>query len=190
MIWLTPLFIATIFAFGPGSACATDATTQAQARPENQPPAQAEAALANPLAMQPLESLSVTRDRPLFSSNRRRPPPPPVAPPPQPAPPPPPPNLALVAIVLDASQAIAAVRSGPTEFTRLRIGDEVGGWKVSQIEGRKVVLSLDGRFATFTLFSQPSQAAGQALPNPLPQNQPQQNQLQPGAPTQPRRASK
>jgi len=36
---------------------------------------------------------------------------------------------------------------------RAQIGDEIDGWKVSQIEGRKVVLSLDGRFATFKLFN-------------------------------------
>jgi hypothetical protein len=39
------------------------------------------------------------------------------------------------------------------KMVRAQIGDEIDGWKVSQIEGRKVVLSLDGRFATFTLFS-------------------------------------
>ena len=33
------------------------------------------------------------------------------------------------------------------------IGDDIGGWKVVQIEGRRLVLSLDGRLATFTLFS-------------------------------------
>jgi hypothetical protein len=34
-----------------------------------------------------------------------------------------------------------------------QIGDNIDGWTVSQIEGRKLVLSLDGRFATFTLFN-------------------------------------
>ena len=98
-------------------------------------------------------------DRPLFSPSRR-PPAPPPAPAPivqaaePPAPPPPPPNLVLFGVVMDGEGARAVVRAGADKkLVRAQIGDEIEGWKVSQIEGRKVVLSLDGRFATFTLFS-------------------------------------
>jgi hypothetical protein len=32
------------------------------------------------------------------------------------------------------------------------IGDAVGCWKVNQIEGQRLVVSLDGRLATFILI--------------------------------------
>lgn len=117
------------------------------------------AAPSNPVAAQSLDQLSTILDRPLFSPTRR-PPAPPPAPSPivqaaePPAPPPPPPNLVLFGVVMDGEGARAVVRAGADKkLVRAQIGDEIDGWKVSQIEGRKVVLSLDGRFATFTLFS-------------------------------------
>ena len=112
--------------------------------------------LANPLQAQSLDRLSATRDRPLFSPSRRPvpPPPPPVVHAPEPVPPPPPPSVTLVGIVLDGEEARAIVRSGMgKKVERVQIGDDVGGWKVSQIEGRRLVLSLGERLATFTLFS-------------------------------------
>jgi general secretion pathway protein N len=125
------------------------ATAQAQDQPA--------AALSNPVAAQSLDQLSTTLDRPLFSPSRRppAPPPPPVVQAAEPpAPPAPPPNLVLFGVVMDGEGARAVVRSGADrKLLRAQIGDEIEGWKVSQIEGRKVVLSLDGRFATFTLFS-------------------------------------
>ena len=125
------------------------ATAQAQDQPA--------AALSNPVAAQSLDQLSTTLDRPLFSPSRRppAPPPPPVVQAAEPAAPPaPPPNLVLFGVVMDGEGARAVVRSGADKkLVRAQIGDEIEGWKVSQIEGRKVVLSLDGRFATFTLFS-------------------------------------
>jgi hypothetical protein len=112
--------------------------------------------LANPLQAQSLDRLSATRDRPLFSPSRRPipPPPPPVAREPEVVPPPPPPSVTVVGIVLDGEGARAIVRSGMgKKVERVQIGDDVGGWKVSQIEGRRLVLSLGERLATFTLFS-------------------------------------
>jgi general secretion pathway protein N len=129
----------------PGAA----APAQAQDRPA--------ATLSNPVAAQSLDQLSTILDRPLFSPSRRppAPPPPPVVQAAEPpAPPPPPPNLVLFGVVMDGEGARAVVRAGADrKLVRAQIGDEIDGWKVSQIEGRKVVLSLDGRFATFTLFS-------------------------------------
>jgi hypothetical protein len=54
---------------------------------------------------------------------------------------------------LDDEGARALIRSSATKADRVQIGDDIGGWKVAQIDGRRLVLSLDGRFATFTLFS-------------------------------------
>ena len=141
------IFVFLLWAAGPGAI----AIAQAQDRPA--------AAPSNPVAAQSLEQLSTILDRPLFSPGRR-PPAPPPAPAPivqaaePPAPPPPPPNLVLFGVVMDGEGARAVVRAGADKkLVRAQIGDEIDGWKVSQIEGRKVVLSLDGRFATFTLFS-------------------------------------
>jgi hypothetical protein len=54
---------------------------------------------------------------------------------------------------MDGEGARVIVLVGPERrILRAQIGDEIGGWTVTQIEGRKVVLSLGGRFATFTLF--------------------------------------
>ena len=145
------------------------------------------AAPSNPVAAQSLEQLSTILDRPLFSPSRR-PPAPPPAPPPivqaaePPAPPPPPPNLVLFGVVMDGEGARAVVRAGADKkLVRAQIGDEIDGWKVSQIEGRKVVLSLDGRFATFTLFSDDrgkSESAGGPAPTGEPKNLQRQNHAQ------------
>jgi hypothetical protein len=110
--------------------------------------------LSNPLAAQSLEQLSAIVNRPLFSPNRR-PPLPPVAQTRESAPPPSPlPDLVLSGIVMDGESARAVVRVGAEKKSlRAQIGDDIGGWKVSQIEGRKLVLSLDGHSATFTLFN-------------------------------------
>src|SRR5262249_9385533 len=121
-----------------------------------QPSDQATGTLSNPLEAQPLDRLSATRERPLFSPTRRPTPPPPPPPPAQAAPVavvPQPPNVQLFGIVMDDEGARAIVSSGTTKVDRVQIGDDIAGWKVAQIEGRRLVLSLDGRFATFTLFS-------------------------------------
>jgi hypothetical protein len=112
--------------------------------------------LSNPLAAQSLERLSATVDRPLFSPSRR---PPastasPVAMVPEPLAPPAPPDLVLSGIVMDGERALAVVRIGAEKkILHAQLGDNIGGWTVSQIEGRRLVLSLDGRLATFTLFN-------------------------------------
>jgi hypothetical protein len=109
--------------------------------------------LPNPLAAQSMERLSATVDRPLFSPSRRGAPTPPVGRDPEPRVPPPPPNLVLSGVVMDGESARVVVLVGAEKrILRAQIGDEIGGWTVSQIEGRKLVLSLDGRFATFTLL--------------------------------------
>jgi hypothetical protein len=132
-------------------SCMVSGATCALAQPSDQ----TTGTLANPLEAQPLDRLSATRERPLFSPTRRPTPPPP--PPPSEAAPvavvPQPPNVQLFGIVMDDEGARAIVRAGTEKVDRVQIGDDIGGWKVSQIEGRRLVLSLDGRFATFTLFS-------------------------------------
>jgi len=168
---------ATIFVFLLASAAELGAIAigQAQDRPA--------AAPSNPVAAQSLDQLSTILDRPLFSPSRR-PPAPPPAPPPivqaaePPAPPPPPPNLVLFGVVMDGEGARAVVRAGADKkLVRAQIGDEIDGWKVSQIEGRKVVLSLDGRFATFTLFSD-DRGKSESAAGPAPAGEPKSLQRQ------------
>jgi len=150
--------------------------------------------LINPLAAQPLDALAATRDRPLFSPTRRPPPPPPqiVAAPPPPPPPPEPPSVLLVGVVMDGEEAKALVRfTTVNKVIHAKIGDDIEGWKVAQIEGRKLVLSLDGRLATFTMFSgerkelpKPASAAGpgdskgSAAQSNVSQSQPQRSEAQ------------
>src|SRR5437879_11673535 len=144
---------AAIFVFLLLSAAGPGAVAIAQA--QDQPAA----APSNPVAAQSLEQLSTILDRPLFSPTRR-PPAPPPAPPPivqaaePPAPPPPPPNLVLFGVVMDGESARAVVRAGADKkLVRAQIGAETDGWKGSQIEGRKVVLSRAGRLGTFRMCS-------------------------------------
>jgi hypothetical protein len=145
MIFLRAMSLAALALIAPSPASAAD----------DPPLGQGEVA-ASPLAGQKLERLSATRERPLFSPTRRPPPAPPtiLQGPPPPPPPPPPPDVALLGVVMDGEQARAVIRASPADkMTRVTIGDDVGGWKVAQIEGRKLVLSLDGRLATFMMFS-------------------------------------
>jgi hypothetical protein len=150
---------------------------QPQTQPRPQVPAQAPATptagLASPLAVHSLDRLSATRERPLFSPSRRAPAPP-APPPPRPPPPPPePPNLTLVGIVMDAEEARAIVQSGSkNEVRRVRVGDDIGGWKVAQIENRRLVLKLDSRQATFSMFSGQRKPAPRAAPKAAPQPAP------------------
>jgi hypothetical protein len=62
--------------------------------------------------------------------------------------------VALFGIVMDGDEAQAVVRAGPAaKVMRVRVGDDIGGWKVAQIDGRQLVLSLDDRIATFLMFA-------------------------------------
>jgi hypothetical protein len=96
--------------------------------------------------------------------------------------------VALFGIVMDGDEARAVVRAGPAEkIRRVGIGDDIGGWKVAQIEGRQLVLSLNGRIATFMMFAGNSSngaprtgadglsAGGQSQAQTQPQNQGEQS---------------
>jgi hypothetical protein len=132
-----------------------------------QVPGQAGGTVDNPLAVHSLDRMSDTRDRPLFSPSRRPPPPPPPSVNLPVAPPPPPPSLILLGTVLEADEARAIVRVAPrNDLIRVRFGEEIAGWKVTQIEPRKLVLSLGDRSATFTLFSAPAKAPSGRMQSP------------------------
>ena len=143
---LQPALIAAILWIATMAALAAGPAPQTEVHPDVAPP-------VSPLAAQQLDRLSATRDRPLFSPTRRPPAPPPIvaaAPPPPPSPP----DVALLGVVMDGKEARAVVRAGSAaKILRVRIGDDIGDWKVGQIEARQLVLLLDGRAATFTMFA-------------------------------------
>ena len=169
MTVLRPALTAAILWIATLPAPAADPTPHTETHRDAAPPVSA-------LAVQPLERMSNTRDRPLFSPTRRPPAPPPLVA----RAPPPPPDVALLGVVMDGEDARAVVRTGPAaKIQRVGIGDDVGGWKVGQIEARQLVLLLDGRTATFTIFmgsnTKTSANAGAAEP---PSGAPPQNVTQ------------
>ncbi len=122
----------------------------------------------NPLWAIPLNVLSVTRERPIFSVSRRPPPqaitalpaPEPVkVPPPQPAPPEVP-RLALVGAVGNGDQGIAVFVDQSTRgIVRLKIGEAHSGWVLRQVRGRETTLEKDNRTVLLAL-PQPGDAQG------------------------------
>lgn len=130
-------------------------------------PASGADGVANPLELQPLDQLSVTHERPLFSPTRR-PPATPVAAVTsrsEPTPPPPsPPSVVLLGIVSEDGDGRAAIRSGDksagNKVMRVRVGDAVAGWKVERIEPRRLFLTLGDRSVDYALFgAKPARSA-------------------------------
>ena len=133
--------------FCGGAVTRARAQTQVQANESTSPNVD----VVNPLAVNPIDRLSAIVERPLFAPNRRPPPPASITMPPSP---PEPPSLTLLGVVIDAGGARAIVQAGPgNQIMRVRVGDEISGWKVTDIEPRQLVLSLDSGIATFTMFS-------------------------------------
>jgi hypothetical protein len=144
MTYLRLTLNAALLLFSTSAAIGADAPAQTQG---------SDGKLPNPLAAQSIEQLSAIVDRPLFSPSRRGAPTPPVNRAPETAAPSPPPNLVFSGAVLDGTSAHVVVLVGAERRAlRAQIGDEIGGWTVSEISGRTLVLSRDGRLATFSLF--------------------------------------
>jgi len=137
----------------------------APADPAAAPPDPARAAApaaraGNPLWAVPLSTLTLTRDRPIFSSSRRPPAPPVAAAPVMRAPPPPPPpapreperpRLSLVGTV-GGEQGIAVFVDQTTQsIVRLRTGEGHDGWVLRTVGGREVTLQNDRNTAVLAL---------------------------------------
>jgi hypothetical protein len=153
------------------------------------PPAGPERALSdNPLWEIPLESLSSTRDRPVFSPSRR-PPPRAVAsaPPPKQAPSPPKParterpQLSLVGTIMGVEESFGIFVEQTTRAAlRLKLGEDYQGWKLQAVQGREVTLEHDQQTATLTM-PQPGTAAQnqpkvETVVAPRPPEPPQRDQ--------------
>lgn len=129
----------------------TAASVRMLRAPAEQPDGRARS--ANPLWQIPLENLSVTRERPVFSSSRR---PPPVAvaqvavakppSPPKPAQEERPPQLSLVGTVTGGDWSFGIfVDQTSKAALRLRIGEEHQGWILRAVQSREVTFARDQR---------------------------------------------
>ncbi len=135
------------------------------------------ATTGNPLWAIPLNSLSATRERPLFSPSRRPPPvlvaAPPAPPPPASAPSRPP--LTLVGTAIGGTRSIGVfVDQATKNVIRLRTGEGHAGWTLRAIHGREAILEKDRREATLALSAPDGtdrEAASVPMPAPFPSQQ-------------------
>jgi general secretion pathway protein N len=104
-------------------------------------------ARGNPLWAIPLNTLTATRGRPIFSPSRRPPPPAiiaaPYVPPPRASTPAEPdrPQLMLVGTVTGDTEAFGIfLDQTASKIVRLKLGDLHGGWTLRQVRGREVML--------------------------------------------------
>jgi general secretion pathway protein N len=136
------------------------------------PAAPARTPSANPLWGMPLNQLSGTRDRPIFSPSRR--PPPAVAAEAAPIKPPPrkkeiePPPLSLVGTIASDDEGFGIFLDQSTKIAlRLKVGEDYQGWKLRAIQGREVTMEKDERAAVLTL-PQPGGAQSSGVVRLLP----------------------
>jgi hypothetical protein len=110
----------------------------------------------NPLWGIPMSALSVTRERPIFSTTRRPPAPPapkPVVEAAEPPPAPPEsPHLALLGTATGETENVAVVIDQTTKsLVRLRAGEAVSGWFLRSLDSRTMILEKEGRSVTLSL---------------------------------------
>jgi len=123
---------------------------------------QASDAIGNPFNNVPLEQLTATRERPLFSATRR--PPPSAAPVPEakpqapvqtqaPAPAEPQgPPLALIGTITGADRPVAILFNKLTRIVAtIHQGDEALGWRVTTVSARSAIIEKDGAAVTLNL---------------------------------------
>jgi general secretion pathway protein N len=119
---------------------------------------------ANPLWGVPLDQLSGTRDRPIFSPSRRPPPAAvaveaPIKPPPRKKEIEPPP-LSLVGTIASGDEGFGIFLDQSTKMAlRLKVGEDYQGWMLRAIRGREVTMEKDERAAVLTL---PQPGGGQS----------------------------
>lgn len=127
-----------------------DAPRQTAAENPGRPPPP-----GNPLGRIPIDSLSVTRERPLFSASRR-PPPPPSAPPATKSASPTAaqlerPPLTLEGTAIGKPRDIALVLDEAiTGAVRLHVGEAAEGWYLRSVDRRTVTLEKDSRIVVLS----------------------------------------
>jgi general secretion pathway protein N len=124
----------------------------------------------NPLWAIPIETLTATRERPIFSPSRRPPPstevaalPPPPPPPAAPSAPVQPP-LTLIGTIVNASGGYGIFLDQATNTVmRLKTGEDHDGWILRTVSMRDAMLQKDRSTAVLTL---PGHDSGPAPPHP------------------------
>ena len=113
----------------------------------------------NPLWSVPLSALTATQERPIFSAMRRPPPRAVAASPAEevnvPAPPrlleAPPPLLLLGAVVGEGEAIAIFVNRTDQKVVRLRQGESLGGWSLTEVQPREVTLKQGDRSEVLAL---------------------------------------
>lgn len=157
-----------------------------------QPVASGAAEGVTPIWRVPLDSLTETRERPLFSKSRRPPPKPVAAPvvvqapaPPAPPPPPEPISMSLLGIVQGPNELnLAVVREDQSQIVkRLQVGESLNNWTLTEVRRREVTFK---RAAEVVTLEMPKPGSAAAIPSPVNGMPPGMNpQLPPGMmPTQ------
>src|SRR5271165_6324079 len=124
----------------------------------------------NPLSRIPINSLSVTRERPLFSASRRPPLPPPASiakssPPAELERPP----LALQGTAIGKPRDIALVFDEAAKVSvRLHVGEAAEGWYLRAVHRRTVTVEKDSRIVVLSL---PAPGAAPSSPPALASDQ-------------------
>jgi general secretion pathway protein N len=130
-------------------------------------PHQAVRTSINPLWGVPLDALSATRERPIFSPTRRPPVIPAVVDIPVPKPPAPPPEpdhplLSLIGTIVNGSSGIGIfVEPGKENALRLRTGQDHAGWVLQSVGAREASFAKGSRRAIVAL---PPRDASRAPP--------------------------
>jgi len=116
--------------------------------------AQEAGGISNPLWSTPLDAMTATRERPLFTKGHR---PPPLAEAPRPsdnasiiAPAAPP--FSLIGTVVGGGEQIAVVReNGSQTVLRLPVGASASGWRIAEVAPRSVRLTRGPQSVTLEL---------------------------------------
>jgi general secretion pathway protein N len=142
--------------------------------------------VSQPLWRVPLQTLTATRDKPLFSPSRRPPPPapvalpPPAAPPLPPPPPEPPPRGALVGVLTgpDNYSVAMIVPDQSSKPMQLHVGEKIGNWTMTSLEARAAVFQNGERREVMEMKTASGGGSGAipmpapGFPRPLPRNRP------------------
>jgi len=139
-----------------GLCLATSSPARSASRPTSISDMSEPSISGNPLWVIPRESLTATRERPIFRPSRRPPPPALAAAPVVPQSPPPAPEaqpaLRLLGIVIGATEGFAVFISETTQnVVRLKTGEGHEGWILRSVKAREAVLEKNHRSAVIEL---------------------------------------
>jgi hypothetical protein len=155
-------YLPACVALGQGAGASGSNRTDSIAKPElpdaENPSLRQPSPPGNPLWLIPIDSLSVTRERPLFSASRRAPPPPPAPPVPAtnaassaPTKPEQPP-LTLQGTAIGQPRDIALVLDEVAKSSvTLRVGQAVQGWYLRSVAHETVTLEKGDRMVIIAL---------------------------------------